>query len=130
MQLNSLTLHYFRSYTQKTFNFDPSANLIIGPNGSGKTNILEAIYLLTGSSSFRAKRNAHLINWNSDFSIITGKLDNLSLELQYKINPNSPQISRNFLVDGVKKTRKVFLGAALDRVILSCQAHHCLGGLK
>lgn len=110
MILKSLTLQNFRSYTQKTFDFDPSANLIIGPNGSGKTNILEAIFLLTGSSSFRAKRIAHLINWNSDFSIITGKLDNLSLELQYKINPNSSQISRNFLVDGVNKTRKVFLG--------------------
>jgi len=108
--LNSLILQNFRSYRQKNFNFNSSTNLIIGPNGSGKTNILEAIHLLTGSSSFRAKRNIHLINWDSDYSIITGKLDNLSLELQYKINPNSPQVSRNFLIDGVNKTRKVFLG--------------------
>lgn len=110
MLLNSLHLQNFRSYIDQTFDFNPQTNLFIGPNGSGKTNILEAIFLLTGASSFRAKKLFHLINWNSDFSIIKASLDNLDLELQFKNNPNSSQTARNFLINGVKKTRKEFLG--------------------
>jgi len=94
--LKSLTLQNFRSYTKKTFDFDSSTNLVIGPNGSGKTNILEAIFLLTGASSFRAKKISHLINWNADFSIVRGQLDNLILELQFQKNPQSSQIASKF----------------------------------
>jgi DNA replication and repair protein RecF len=53
MPLSTLQLTNFRSYPDREFNFDADKTVITGPNGSGKTNILEAIYLLGMSRSFR-----------------------------------------------------------------------------
>ncbi|HYG84374.1 MAG TPA: DNA replication and repair protein RecF [Verrucomicrobiae bacterium] len=49
-----LQLSYFRSYTDAAVDFSPAVTIISGPNGSGKTNILEALYVLSRGSSFRA----------------------------------------------------------------------------
>ncbi|MEX0934663.1 MAG: DNA replication/repair protein RecF, partial [Candidatus Saccharimonadales bacterium] len=51
--LKSIKLTNFRSYKGRGFNFSKGVNLIVGPNGSGKTNILEAIYVLGMSKGFR-----------------------------------------------------------------------------
>lgn len=53
MPLHTLKLNHFRSYQNREFEFQDGVNLITGPNGSGKTNILEAIYLLGTTRSFR-----------------------------------------------------------------------------
>ncbi|HPB19141.1 MAG TPA: AAA family ATPase, partial [Candidatus Cloacimonas sp.] len=43
MHLAKIELENFRSYRKNEFDFHPQGCLIIGPNGSGKTNLLEAI---------------------------------------------------------------------------------------
>lgn len=53
MTLQTLTLSNFRSYGEHTFAFQPGINIITGPNGSGKTNLLEAVYMLGLTRSFR-----------------------------------------------------------------------------
>lgn len=53
MTISDLHLTNFRSYEDQRFNFESGINLITGPNGSGKTNILEAIYMLGMTRSFR-----------------------------------------------------------------------------
>jgi DNA replication and repair protein RecF len=61
MQLKELTLQHFRNYSQKVFSFSPGTNLIRGKNGAGKTNLLEAIYLLSIGRSFRTPHLTDLI---------------------------------------------------------------------
>jgi DNA replication and repair protein RecF len=51
-RIHSVSLRSFRCYNFCTFEFD-IVNGVIGPNGSGKTSILEAISMLNGSSGFR-----------------------------------------------------------------------------
>lgn len=46
-------------------NWEPGINLILGANGSGKTNLLESLSILTGWGIFPRSRNANLINWDS-----------------------------------------------------------------
>ena len=46
MKLESIEVGNFRNYEKLSFSFDPKKNLIIGKNGMGKTNIVEAIYVL------------------------------------------------------------------------------------
>ncbi|MBQ7733158.1 MAG: AAA family ATPase [Synergistaceae bacterium] len=46
--------------------WEPGINLILGANGSGKTNLLESLSILTGWGVFPRSRNANLINWESD----------------------------------------------------------------
>jgi len=49
----NLRLQHFRSYGDARFMFGPGVNIIVGPNGSGKTNLLEAILVAARGSSYR-----------------------------------------------------------------------------
>ncbi len=53
MQLEKVILNNFRSYAQKEITFSPHLNCIRGENAVGKSNLLEAIYLLSTGKSFR-----------------------------------------------------------------------------
>ena len=52
--IQQIWLQNYRSYTDQTFQFKPGVNIISGPNGSGKTNLLEAILLICQGKSYRA----------------------------------------------------------------------------
>ena len=52
-----LRLQKFRSYKDESFEFDDRVNIVVGPNASGKTNLLEAIMVICRGGSFRAKDN-------------------------------------------------------------------------
>lgn len=53
--LYDIRLQRFRSYRDESFEFDKAVNIIVGPNASGKTNLLEAILVVATGHSFRAK---------------------------------------------------------------------------
>lgn len=55
MILDQLNLTNFRNHSKSSFNFSLEVNLIVGPNASGKTNLLEGIYFLATGKSFRIK---------------------------------------------------------------------------
>lgn len=59
--LQSLALRHFRNYKEATALFSPGTNLIRGENAQGKTNLLEAIYLLSIGRSFRTQKLSELI---------------------------------------------------------------------
>ena len=47
MRVQRIALNGFRNYEWETAEFDPGTNVICGPNAQGKTNLLEAVYLLS-----------------------------------------------------------------------------------
>ncbi|CAN5183592.1 DNA replication/repair protein RecF [soil metagenome] len=49
----TLRLQHFRSYDDASFEFTPAVNIIVGPNASGKTNLLEAVLVAARGSSYR-----------------------------------------------------------------------------
>ncbi len=51
----NLRAQHFRSYSDEIFEFDPGINIVVGPNASGKTNLLEAILVVATGSSYRAR---------------------------------------------------------------------------
>ncbi|MCX6726551.1 MAG: DNA replication and repair protein RecF, partial [Candidatus Shapirobacteria bacterium] len=114
MHLSHLTLENFRSYSKVAFDFEPKINLIIGPNGSGKTNILESIYFLASGKSFRSSSSLQLVNWDQSYTIVQGTLiknsEPVELEVQLSQNPSTSSLSRKFLADNVVKTRSKYLG--------------------
>ncbi len=61
MFLKSLYLRNFRNYTEAQIHFGPRINVISGANAQGKTNLLEAIYLLSCGRSFRTAHLSELI---------------------------------------------------------------------
>ena len=61
MKLNTLKLINFRNYDNLNIDFNESLNIIYGNNGSGKTNLVEAIYALSLTKSFRTNNDKNLI---------------------------------------------------------------------
>lgn len=53
--ISDIRLQNFRSYTDATFEFGPGVNIIVGPNGSGKTNLLESLQVLSIGKSYRVQ---------------------------------------------------------------------------
>ena len=51
--ITDIRLQHFRSYADASFEFQPGVNIVVGPNASGKTNLLEAILVLCTGSSYR-----------------------------------------------------------------------------
>ncbi|MEA4877083.1 MAG: DNA replication and repair protein RecF [Aminobacterium sp.] len=56
--------HNFRNLTPRRLEWAAGLNLLIGNNGSGKTNALEALHFLSGWGPFRSQRKSVLVNWN------------------------------------------------------------------
>lgn len=65
--LESIRLQNFRSYVDDSFEFDPGVNIIVGPNASGKTNLLEAVLMVARGSSYRAK-DAELLQFDAPWA--------------------------------------------------------------
>jgi DNA replication and repair protein RecF len=70
--VKSLYLRNFRNYAEAEFTFSPKVNLITGDNAQGKTNLLEAICLITTGRSFRTPHLNELIRFGESFFFIEG----------------------------------------------------------
>ena len=66
MFLHKLKLLHFRNYEQQELSFNARINIFKGNNGQGKTNLLEAIYYLAVSRSFRTNYDQELVHWNKN----------------------------------------------------------------
>ena len=84
MIIQSLELENFRNYETLGLNFHPTLNIIYGNNGEGKTNLVEAIYVLGLTRSFRLVNDRTLIHQNATISKIEGNVHN-RYETNYKI---------------------------------------------
>src|SRR5690554_1800177 len=74
MRINQLSLRNFRNYRQLNIQLNPYLNIIVGNNAQGKTNILESIYLLATTKSFRASKEEEMIYHTEANSLIVGKI--------------------------------------------------------
>ncbi|NKB47057.1 MAG: DNA replication/repair protein RecF [Legionellales bacterium] len=93
--LNSLSISYLRNIVSAQITLHPQMNVIVGANGSGKTSLLEAIYLLGMGRSFRTRLIKQVISFEQTDLTVTGELLNathlgihraLTGALQIKIN--------------------------------------------
>ena len=111
MTIRKLSLVNFRNYSQREFHFSPQINLIIGSNASGKTNLLEAIYLLAAGESFRAQKNEALIHWSQNYALVEAEIE--TNQLKIVLIKKDGQVRKEFWLNQVKKTRREFLTAFL-----------------
>lgn len=66
MTINNIELDGFRNYSAGACSFDGGVNIITGSNAQGKTNLLEAVYFLTGARSFRTRSAGDIISVGKD----------------------------------------------------------------
>lgn len=74
----------FRNFGSKNIEFSPKITVIVGPNASGKTNILESLFLLSTGKSFKAKIEEEMINYEADITRVNGVLSLGSPESTHK----------------------------------------------
>ncbi len=84
MHLRDLRLMNFKSWEEASFLFHPKLNAWVGANGSGKTNLLDAIHFLSLSKSYFASADAHLIRHGADFLTAEGSF--VKGEAEYRIH--------------------------------------------
>lgn len=67
MYISELQLKNFRNYSELTMHFSPQMNVLYGDNGSGKTNVIEAISILSNIKSFRNTIDSEIIKWKENY---------------------------------------------------------------
>jgi DNA replication and repair protein RecF len=111
MILRHLTLLEFRNYTALRQQFSPTLNVLVGPNAQGKSNLLEAVYLLATSKSMRGSKDVELIRWDRPAAVVTGevlreKANDLDLEVAL-----SRTEKKSLVVNTIRVTRAMdFIG--------------------
>lgn len=115
MQIKKIFLQNFRNYSKKEFQFVSGTTLIVGPNASGKTNLLEAIYLLATGKSFRVKTTeSEAISYGGEIARVKGETET---EIEIEIVLTTGEVigqkvgKKKFLVNGVSKRAFDFVGS-------------------
>lgn len=115
MKINSISIENYRNIESLNLEFD-DVNIIYGENAQGKTNLIEAIYLFTGSKSFRGVKDKELVKFGSDFS-------RLKIDFENENRKQNAQIvidkKRTATLNGIKKKSAAALGEELKAVIFS-----------
>lgn len=99
--MHNIRLQHFRSYGDAFFELDPGANIIVGPNASGKTNLLEAVLMLARGSSYRVK-DVDMIAFDHSWA----RLDTQTptgeriIKLRHDTTP-----AKEFMIDGQRLSR-------------------------
>ena len=89
MWVQTLHLDNFRSYKEAHIEFAPGVNVLVGSNGQGKTNIVEAIYYLATLNSHRVASENSLVKSGELSAVIRSKInqDDRALTIDIEINP-------------------------------------------
>ena len=103
MRINRLAVTGFRNYEWDTISFSGGTNVIYGSNAQGKTNLIEAVYLLAYGKSFRTRFDKELVNFGYSSSEILADVTSHEREQTVTIQIK-PGVPKRILVNGVKKT--------------------------
>jgi DNA replication and repair protein RecF len=89
--VQSIRLQQFRSYKDDSFEFSPGVNIIVGPNASGKTNLLEAILVMSRGNSYRAKDH-ELVMFNKPWARLDASVDDYQRTVKLINQPKQEKI--------------------------------------
>jgi DNA replication and repair protein RecF len=110
MILTHLSLQNFRNYKKEQFSFDKNTTIVIGPNTSGKTNLLEAISLLSTGKSNHAEKETQAVRFGEEMAKVKGSVlgETLEIVLTNGIVAGIETPQKRYLVNDVSKRRVDF----------------------
>ena len=80
MILRSLDITNFKNIERARLEFSPKVNALLGDNGMGKSNLLDAVHLLSFTKSFTGAQDQMLIRSGEDFAIVRGTYSRMDAE--------------------------------------------------
>src|SRR5256885_12623862 len=96
--ITNLRLQHFRSYDDASFELESGVNIIVGPNASGKTNLLEAVLVVARGASYRG-RDTELTRFGAPWARLDA--DTLSGERIVKlVRENDERCAKTFIIRG------------------------------
>lgn len=105
MQIVEISIVNFRNLRKVELQPFERINILLGRNGQGKSNLLEAIFLLSAGRSFRALRDQELINWEEQFCSVRTRTTSLdtSLTLEAIIaRSGTSRADKSFRINGTR----------------------------
>jgi DNA replication and repair protein RecF len=97
--ITSIRLQNFRSYKDASFTFDPGVSIIVGPNASGKTNLLEAVLMVARGGSYRAK-DAEMVGFGADWARLDAESPTDARTVKIQATPAADSFKKTFEIDG------------------------------
>ena len=108
MRIKQLQLKNFRNYKHANVELHPVLNIFVGNNAQGKTNLLEAMYILAMSKSYRTSRETELIYHQEPAAHIHGRVErNADVDLRVIVQQDSP---KKLFVNNKATTANRFVG--------------------
>jgi DNA replication and repair protein RecF len=117
MFIKSLHLTNFRNYGEQDVAFDPRVNILTGRNGEGKTNLLEAINLLSMGNSFRTRVDAEMVGFGGDAFRVKGLFEKDGEDLSVEVRMAKRE--KMYFVDGVRRRKSAELLEHVYTVVFS-----------
>lgn len=127
MKLFRIQVHSFRNIAKADLSPSDRFNIIIGDNAQGKTNLLEAIYLLGTMKSFRMARNSELVNYGSDCSNVKGWVIRDGVERNISLSITNT--GKKAAIDGKPVVRPADFFGNLNMVVFSPEDISMVRGL-
>lgn len=124
MALIELRIHTLRNIRSLSLQAPIGTNLIHGSNGSGKTTILEAIFLLARAKSFRSNRIGPLVTQGEKQLTIYGKIE--ENQLSHRIGITKQGRETTIRIDGQRLTRSSELAKILPVQIFTPHSHQII----
>ena len=100
MRIASIRITDVRSLSEVVVDPDPCINVLVGPNGSGKTSFLEAVHILSLGRSFRTRKVRSVIRHKADALTVFGQVDGDEPGEGYAIGIEKSVKGARFRVDG------------------------------
>lgn len=114
----------FRNIEEADISFSPGVNVFLGNNAEGKTNALEAIYLMAAGKSFRTPREREMVKFGSPFFEVTLDMKDSRREQEIIFRAYSQEVAkrRECRKNGAPVTRLAELVGCF-RAVLFCPEH-------
>jgi DNA replication and repair protein RecF len=122
--LSRLQVTDFRCLQSAELHPDAHFTLISGPNASGKTSLLEAIYVLGRGRSFRTRRLEHLIRHGAERFVVFGEVDSATRRVPMGVQGSRQGVRAQ--IDGDKPSSLAELALLLPVQIIDPEVHHLI----
>lgn len=117
MYVSGIVVQHFRCHTQKMVPLSKNLTVILGNNASGKTSLLEALFLCATGDSFRAKKIAEMVSFSQELGRVKTQVvatDDEKTEIEVMLTRGVVQGKRSphrvFSLNGVRKQKRSIRG--------------------
>jgi DNA replication and repair protein RecF len=124
VSLSRLQVTDFRCLQSAELELDPHFTLVSGPNASGKTSLLEAMYVLGRGRSFRTRRLEHLLRHGVERFVVFGEVDTAHRRVPMGVEGSRAGIRAQ--IDGDKPSSLAELALQLPVQIIDPEVHHLI----